>query len=330
MARRSLRPRRAPVAGASRRGRAAAARVRPRRRRQRADPGPDERVVRGNDALTAGCGRAVGQRQRGRPGCRRASGGSTGISEVEPSPAARAGPDPAVPPSRRLGQYCSSLPTCEVTQPSRGHPARVVVDDDDQRVLLLAGVAEDADHLVAVAEGVGVHVALGRLRPRRRARPRPAGRRRVSIRRARPARPGWPGARCPGTRCRTAARAQPGCPARRRTSTRPSPTSSSTSAGGAAASCRRRGRLLAPPGAEQLADHELGVQRAADGEQFPGRPQHLGEQRVGRRPARPARRGGEAGRPGRPEWPGPPEGSRRRLCGLTHLAFQIRAAACHA
>jgi hypothetical protein len=31
----------------------------------------------------------------------------------------------------------------------------------------------------------------------------------------------------------------------------------------------------------------------------------------------------------RPGWPGPPGGSRRRLCGLTWTAFQILAAPCH-
>ena len=40
---------------------------------------------------------------------------------------------------------------------------------------------------------------------------------------------------------------------------------------------------LAPPGAEQFADHELGVQRAAYGQQFARRAQQFGEERVGRR-----------------------------------------------
>jgi len=39
---------------------------------------------------------------------------------------------------------------------------------------------------------------------------------------------------------------------------------------------------LAPPGAEQFADHQLGVQRAAHGQQFTRRLQQLTEQRVGR------------------------------------------------
>ena len=41
--------------------------------------------------------------------------------------------------------------------------AGVVVDDDHQGVLLLAGVAEDADDLVPVAVGIGVDIALGGL-----------------------------------------------------------------------------------------------------------------------------------------------------------------------
>jgi len=54
--------------------------------------------------------------------------------------------------------------------------------------------------------------------------------------------------------------------------------------GGAAAA--DPGTPLRPPGAEQLADHELRVQRAAHGQQLAGRPQHLGEQGVGRRDIR--------------------------------------------
>src|SRR4029077_7320360 len=53
---------------------------------------------------------------------------------------------------------------------------------------------------------------------------------------------------------------------------------------------------LTPPGAEQLADHELGVQRAAYGEHFPGGPQHLGKQCVGRWIRGPGGAAGTAGR----------------------------------
>ena len=42
-----------------------------------------------------------------------------------------------------------------------GQAAGVVINHDDQRVLLLTRIAEDADDLVAVAVGVGVQVALG-------------------------------------------------------------------------------------------------------------------------------------------------------------------------
>jgi hypothetical protein len=41
--------------------------------------------------------------------------------------------------------------------------------------------------------------------------------------------------------------------------------------------------LLTPPRPEQLADHQLGVERAAHGQQLAGGAQHLGEQGVGRR-----------------------------------------------
>ena len=52
--------------------------------------------------------------------------------------------------------------------------------------------------------------------------------------------------------------------------------------GGAAAA-----PALPPPGAEQLADHELGVERAAYGQQLTRRAQQLGEERVRRRRAAP-------------------------------------------
>src|SRR5947207_2758499 len=44
---------------------------------------------------------------------------------------------------------------------------------------------------------------------------------------------------------------------------------------------------LAPPGAEQLADHELRVERAAYSQQLARRAEQFGEQRVGRRCASP-------------------------------------------
>ncbi len=70
---------------------------------------------------------------------------------------------------------------------------------------------------------------------------------------------------------------------------------------------------LAPPGAEQLADHEFRVERAAHGQQLARRAQQFGEERVRRRQRRLA-----AGRSliRRRGW-------LRRLCGLTLIASQI-------
>ena len=133
-----------------------------------------------------------------------------------------------------------------------------------------------------------------------------------------PSPPAWPAATCPGRRCRTARQ-------RRR----------------AALLCRIADQPLAdefldvarraarcpftPPGAEKLAHHQLGIQRAADRQQLPGSPEHLGEQRV---------RWGSTGEhragPLPSTWVARPAGgSRRRLCGLTWTAFQILAAPCH-
>ena len=44
---------------------------------------------------------------------------------------------------------------------------------------------------------------------------------------------------------------------------------------------------LAPPGAEQLADHEFRVERAAHGQQLARRAEQFGEERVGRRSCAP-------------------------------------------
>ena len=49
----------------------------------------------------------------------------------------------------------------------------------------------------------------------------------------------------------------------------------------------RAGGALAPPGAEQLAHHQLGVERAAHGQQLARRAEQFGEQRVGRSCASP-------------------------------------------
>ena len=117
-------------------------------RRQRADPGPDERVIGGERGADRGVRGCLGRGQRGRQDPARLR--RIDLHERRPGGAAV----PAV---------------VEQLAHLRGHPAvagqaaGVVVDDHDQRVLLLAGVAEDADDLVAVAVGVGVDVALGGL-----------------------------------------------------------------------------------------------------------------------------------------------------------------------
>src|SRR5215467_14461977 len=52
---------------------------------------------------------------------------------------------------------------------------------------------------------------------------------------------------------------------------------------------RRAGLALTPPGPEQLADHQLGVERATHREQFPRGPQHLREQGIRRGVGQPCR-----------------------------------------
>ncbi len=161
-----------------------------------------------------------------------------------------------------------------------GQAAGVVVDDDNQAVLLLAGVAEDADHLVAVAEYIGVEVALGGLD-------------RADVRS-----PGRPGNAAVHQRKRCLLRLQ--ClPGRAKTGNTGQQGQSRRAAllGGIAdqalanqlldvgpAPRTAPTTLLAPPGAQQLADHELGVERATDCEQLAGGLEHLGEQGVWRRP----------------------------------------------
>jgi len=51
----------------------------------------------------------------------------------------------------------------------------------------------------------------------------------------------------------------------------------------------QRHHTIGGAGIEQLADHELGIERAAHREQFTSRPEHLCEQRIRRRSAQPRR-----------------------------------------
>ena len=164
-----------------------------------------------------------------------------------------------------------------------GQAAGVVVHDDDQGVLFLPGVAEDADDLITVAVGVGIDVALG------------------GFDRAHVVGPGRPGhaalhllqggllslgalprgaqagdARQQGQGRRAALLGRVGHQALADQFLDVGPAAAGRAHPGPAG-------LLAPPGAEQLADHQLRVQRAADGQQLAGGAQHLGEQRVRRR-----------------------------------------------
>ena len=233
-------------------------------RRQRPDPRPDERVVGGERLGHAGrLRRGVSHPQRGLqhpPGLRRVDlaegvtafgaalrGDLTAVVEQ----LADAGRDPAVP----------------------DHPAVVVVDHGDQRVRLFPGVGEHADDLVLVAELVRVHVALGRRDLTEVGRPGRARHAAVHQRDRGPL--GLD--RLPG-RAKAGDAGQQG--ERRRAAMAGRVLHQALAdellhIGAAHAA-------LAPPGAEQLAHHELGVQRAADGEQLPSRAEHLGEQRVRR------------------------------------------------
>jgi len=164
-----------------------------------------------------------------------------------------------------------------------GHAAGVVVDDHHQRVRFLAGVAEHADDLVTVTEGVRVDVAVG-------------GRHRAHV--LRPARAGdaalHQGERGPlGPGC-LPGRTQAGDAGQQRERGR------AALLGGVGDQAfankfldvrlapsrllrARPPRLLAPPGAEHLAHHQLGIERTAHSQQFPRGPQHLREERVRRR-----------------------------------------------
>ena len=121
--------------------------------RQRPDPGPDERVV----------SRERFARRRSLPesvtasavsSSRRACGASTWLKVArEDRPAVRGARRPAA-----LEQPVDLGSDPAVPE----HTARVVVHHHDQGMRFFAGVAVHADHFVAVAEHVGVHIALRR------------------------------------------------------------------------------------------------------------------------------------------------------------------------
>ena len=188
---------------------------------------------------------------------------------------------------------------------------------------LLACIAEHADHLVPVAVGVGVDVALGGLDRADVLSPGRTGDALVHERERGLAPPALPGGMCPGRRSRTAAPVRPGCPAGRRSRRVPSPTSSSTSARRRAL---RAARLLCWP--HQVPRSSLTMSSASRGlrtasssraarsisanSAFGGGPAS---------PAPPARRPEAAGCR-----PLSPAGSLRRLWGVTQLASQISRA----
>ena len=169
------------------------------------------------------------------------------------------------------------------------HPVGVVVHHGDQRVRLFPRVAEHADDLVLVAQEVGVDVALGGGHRAQVLGPAGAGHAALDQVQGRALGLG----RLPGR----AEAGDPGQQGQGRWAALPGrvvdqPLADQLLHRGRAARTAPAGRtrgalkltparpVLAPPGAEQLADHEFGVQRAAHGQQLAGGTQHLGEQGV--------------------------------------------------
>jgi hypothetical protein len=161
------------------------------------------------------------------------------------------------------------------------HPVGVVVHHGDQRVRLFAGVAEHADDLVLVAQQVGVDVALGRGHGAQVLGPARAGHAGLDQLQGRALGLG----RLPGR----AKAGDPGQQGQRRRAALPGRVVDQPLADQLLHGRGTPRTALPPPGAEQLADHELRVERAAHGQQLTRGPQHLGEQGVGRRDARASR-----------------------------------------
>ena len=235
--------------------------------RQCPDAGPDEGVPRGEGVADRRVLGRVGGGQRGLqhlPRLRR-------VDLPEAVFRARAHPGHARPPA-----VIEELVHLGADPAVPEHARQVVVDDRDERVRLLARVAEHADDLVLVAPGVRVDVALGRGHRAEVLRP-PGG--------------AYPGVDQPDGRLlgrdRLARRAQAG------------DTGKQGERGGGAL---LRGVLdepladqlldagaadgvvpLRPPRAEQVTDQQLSVKRAAYREQLTCRVQEFVEQRVGGR-----------------------------------------------
>jgi hypothetical protein len=242
--------------------------------RQRPDPGPDERVVGRERLADRGVGGPVGHGQRGLQQV-------PGVSRLDL---------PERVPARGATLRADLAAVVEQLVHPRGypavldHPVRVVVHHGDQRVRLLAVVAEHADGLVLVAQQVRVDVALGRghraqmLGP---ARARHAGLDQLQGR-----------ALGLGRLAGGAEAGDAGQQGQRRRAALPGRVVDQPLADQLLDRDRspaaHAGAALRPPGAEQLADHEFGVQRAAHGQQLAGGAQHLGEQGIGRREVRTA------------------------------------------
>ena len=292
------------------------------RGRQRPDPGPDERVVGGERRAHRGVGRVLrGGQRRGQqpPGLGRIDLGEHRTRRrrarrpgIRPSAAAcRAPARRALGPRRRRGRRGAGLAALPAVRQQladlggdpaiAGQAARVVVDHHHQGVLLLAGVAEHADDLVAVAVGVGVHVALGRLDGADVVGPgRPGD---AALHQLQGGLLGL-GALPGGAQAGDAGQQGQGRGAALLGRVGDQPLADQLLDVGPAApglAHAPAAGLLAPPGAQQLGDHQLGVQRAAHGQQLAGGPQHLGEQRVGRGRGQ----AGPMALAGRPGVPGP-------------------------
>ncbi len=225
-------------------------------RRQGPDPGPDERVVGGERLADRGVGRGVG------PGERRFQH-VPGLSGVHlPERVLALGPALAA----RLAAVVEQLVDPRGHPAVADHPVGVVVHHGDQRVRFLAGVAEHADDLVLITQVIGVDVALGRGHRAQVLRPARAGHAGLDQVKRRAFGLG----RLPG-------RAEAGDAGQQRQRRRAALFARVVDQS-LADQLLDRGRTpaaaaLPPPGAEQLADHQLRVEWAAHGEKFAGRAQ---------------------------------------------------------
>jgi hypothetical protein len=218
------------------------------RGRQRPDPGPDERVVGGEGLADRRVGCLVRDRERGlqqAPGLGGGDRPEAAAPVAVPAPfqqRVHPGGDPAV------GQ----------------HPGGVVVDLEDQGVRLGPAVAEQAHGLVAIPERVRVHVAVPGghgahvLGPARSLDPALDQDEGSAFRRG-----GLPGRAQAGDAGQQRQRRRALVLARVRDQPLPDHFLQIGVAGAGA------GLAFPPPGAQQFADHELGVERAAHREQLP-------------------------------------------------------------